>query len=127
MRELEIDVNSDSLLLRAVVTRAPYQSQSGKSLLRIEDIKRLGDLCFLQLSELRHRGAFSTVAQSFAACSARCVSIKEKETQDFIGVWYKVCQLGIIKQAEITIIRELWHVLGAMLLPLLVDQPASRR
>lgn len=90
LRQLDTRVNLDSLLLRAVIIRAPYQPRYDKSYLRIEDMKRLGDLCFLQLSELRHRGAFSTVAQSFAACSARCVSIKEKEIQDFIGVWYKV-------------------------------------
>lgn len=36
------------------------------------DYQRIGDLAFEQLAELRHRGAFSTVSQTFAAWCIAC-------------------------------------------------------
>lgn len=37
-------------------------------------VEKLGNLCFNQLVELRHRGAFSTVAQTFGALCRRCTN-----------------------------------------------------
>ena len=39
-------------------------------------ILALGNLCFAQLAELRHRGAFSTVAQTWIVCCTRCKDMK---------------------------------------------------
>ena len=52
--------------------------------------KTFGDLAFTELRELRHRGAFSTVSQTFADCCIRCVETKDSETQALPREWYKV-------------------------------------
>ncbi|KAK1057680.1 hypothetical protein LTR74_013985 [Friedmanniomyces endolithicus] len=41
--------------------------------------RKLTELCFTQLAELRHRGAFSTVAQTWVVC---CLSSREEVTVD---------------------------------------------
>ena len=41
------------------------------------DYQRIGDLAFEQLAELRHRGAFSTVSQTFAAWCIACKRLPE--------------------------------------------------
>lgn len=43
-----------------------------------DGVQRIGDLAFTQLAELRHRGAFSTVAQTFATC---CVAAVKENSQ----------------------------------------------
>lgn len=56
-----------SLLLGALLPSAQRRrSQDGTT----PTIITLSDLCFEQLAELRHRGAFSTVAQTWIACCA---------------------------------------------------------
>ena len=50
--------------MRTLVTKLPLLS-SPDGVLSQEQLNALGDLCFDQLVELRHRGAFSTVAQTF--------------------------------------------------------------
>jgi len=59
--------------------------QSGSSFL--ED---LGHLCFTELSELRHRGAFSTAAQTFAALCQQCALAKDVRTRALLQGWYMV-------------------------------------
>lgn len=59
--------------------------------LQFEDYLQIGNLTFNQLAELRHRGAFSTVSRTFAACctaSARSIASKN------LGLpwkFYQVC------------------------------------
>ena len=55
-----------------------------------EDMLILGNLCFEQLVELRHRGAFSAVAQAFTACCTRCRNSVDKTVQGYLATWYKV-------------------------------------
>lgn len=52
--------------------------------------ERLGALCFTQLLELRHRGAHSTVAQTFAAFCRRCATSKIPKLQALPEAWYQV-------------------------------------
>ncbi|KAL8920823.1 MAG: hypothetical protein Q9172_004329 [Xanthocarpia lactea] len=61
--------------------------------------KTFGDLTFTELRELRHRGAFSTVSQTFADCCIRCVESKDSETQALPGEWYKKTLLCIQQRA----------------------------
>ena len=50
----------------------------------------LGNLSLIQLAELRHRGAFSTVAQTFTIiCRIYQVS-KVESLRKLLGVWYSV-------------------------------------
>ena len=48
----------------------------------------LGDLCFIQLAELRHRGAFSTVAQTWLACCSRCSALRVDGGKLAVKTWY---------------------------------------
>lgn len=72
-----------------------------------DDVTRIGDLAFMQLAELRHRGAFSTVSQTFtASCVAaakknRWLSSQASNNQDkcsfhpyVLEKWYQVCHQG---------------------------------
>ena len=50
--------NGDSLLLDAMLSNPTYSPKSGDLMLTCRDFETIGDLCFSQLAELRHRGAF---------------------------------------------------------------------
>ena len=45
-------------------------------LVSTENFQRVFDLTFIELVELRHRGAFSAVAQAFAACCSRAAALQ---------------------------------------------------
>ncbi|KAL8811725.1 MAG: hypothetical protein Q9200_001557, partial [Gallowayella weberi] len=51
--------------------------------------RKFGNLAFTELAELRHRGAFSTVSQTFAECCVRCVQSKDAQTQALTREWYQ--------------------------------------
>ena len=69
--------------------------------LALEDFEMMGNLSFAQLNEIRHRGAFSTVAATFLTC---CVKCQASELEGFSGlpaIWYQVCKLsGHVDQAD---------------------------
>jgi len=67
-----------------------YSPQASATGLQYEDLDRIGRLNFTQLAELRHRGAFSTVSQTFAACCACCAQSSDKVVRDLLATWYKV-------------------------------------
>ncbi|KAI4089386.1 MAG: hypothetical protein LQ339_008555 [Xanthoria mediterranea] len=59
-----------------------------------------GELAFTELAELRHRGAFSTVSQTFSDCCIRCVESKDLETQELPKSWYQKTLLCIQQRAS---------------------------
>ena len=67
---------SYSSLLQIIVQQSPLVNESKPESpvvgLKPEDLERLARLSFTQLTELRHRGAFSAVAHAYAACCLRC-------------------------------------------------------
>ncbi|KAK5174565.1 uncharacterized protein LTR77_001646 [Saxophila tyrrhenica] len=65
-----------------------------------EQVLALSDLCFTQLSELRHRGAFSTVAQTWVACCLRCHDLKTEDGQSVTELWYDRV-LGILRDGHL--------------------------
>ena len=79
----------ESILLRAMISRAPIGANLD-SLISHESFETLGKLCFTQLVDLRHRGAFSTVAQTFAAFCRRCFSVDDEMLTILPGKWYQV-------------------------------------
>lgn len=80
-----------SLLLHAILLNTTYAPpDNGPDGLSFEDFRRIGTLSFVQLAELRHRGAFSTVAQTFAACCKRCGRSKDSGISGLPETWYKV-------------------------------------
>ena len=81
--------DSDSVLIRTIITKASV-GDSEQSILTPAVFERLGRLCFTQLLELRHRGAHSTVAQTFAAFCRRCATSKIPELKVLPDTWYQV-------------------------------------
>lgn len=67
-------------------------TSSDRTLLSPRQLRQLGDLTFTELAELRHRGAFSTVAQTFVICCIRSNSGAETVSQT-LEDWYKVNDL----------------------------------
>ena len=71
-------LKESSLLLGTIVNQ---------KLLDTEGLIELSNLCFTQLAELRHRGAFSTVAQMWIICCGRCKDVDIAGT-NAIYSWY---------------------------------------
>ncbi|KAH9866691.1 hypothetical protein J1614_008384 [Plenodomus biglobosus] len=88
-----------STLLRTVVTKAPI-GHGNRDFLTPESFEQLGRLCFTQLLELRHRGAFSTVSQTFAAFCRRCVTSKTPALQALPEAWYQETLQSIQAKAD---------------------------
>jgi hypothetical protein len=76
-----------SSLMHATMQNPKY-GPSGENGLIHEDYRKIGDLAYIQLSELRHRGAFTTVAQCFAACCAKSVHPNDDRTTNLLQYWY---------------------------------------
>jgi len=86
----ETTANTSSSLMRAVVTRAPVLDREEPSeFIRLEEqnLQDLVKLAFTELTELRHRGAFSAVAQAFAACCSRS---SRSNRPDILEMFYAV-------------------------------------
>ena len=79
-----------SCLMHAMITNKAYGPPSVDEGLNYNDYKRLGKLSFTQLAELRHRGAFSTVSQTFAACCMRCAQADDLLVARLPQNWYQV-------------------------------------
>ncbi|KAF2106936.1 HEAT repeat protein-like protein [Lophiotrema nucula] len=77
-----------SVLLRSIVSKAPIGT-SDTSILTPADFEKMGKQCFTQLVELRHRGAFSTVAQTFAAFCRRCFLVDDPALRALPEKWYE--------------------------------------
>ena len=81
---------SDSLLMHAIVDRVLSDGQESSSILPTVNYSVYGRVLFTQLAELRHRGAFSAVAQTFAAWCTMCSMSKEPTVSNLPKEWYKV-------------------------------------
>jgi hypothetical protein len=75
--------------LHATLSNATY-GPKGENGLRRADYEKIGTLSFIQLAELRHRGAFSTVAQTFTTCCQRCGQSKDASIYTLPEAWYEV-------------------------------------
>ncbi|KAL5117570.1 hypothetical protein ACEQ8H_004463 [Pleosporales sp. CAS-2024a] len=91
-------VKEASMLLRVMITKAPIGDDKS-ALISPALFEKLGRLCFNQLLELRHRGAFSTVSQTFAAFCRRCVSSQIPELRALPEMWYQETLLSIQDKA----------------------------
>jgi hypothetical protein len=84
--------NTYSVLLRTVISKAPVGDKES-DLMTPGLFEKLGRLCFTQLLELRHRGAFSTVSQTFAVFCRRCVSSNVPSIRALPEMWYQVLMI----------------------------------
>lgn len=78
-----------SLLLYALL-QVDIGTENNEPSLSHDDFEDIGRLTFTQLAELRHRGAFSTVARTFAVCCVKCIQAKDPEINRLPEKWYKV-------------------------------------
>ncbi|KAF2481654.1 putative death-receptor fusion protein-domain-containing protein [Neohortaea acidophila] len=108
-------LKESSLLLGVLVS---------KDLLNVADILSLGDLSFSQLAELRHRGAFSTVAQTWTICCTRCSTLRVAEGTDQLEHWYD--QVFHILSSRTTINTRRSAGIPALLCGLLVADKTGR-
>lgn len=81
---------ASSALMQAMITNPHYGPPNPGTGMRYDDFAKIGDLALTQLAGLRHRGAFSTVSQTFAACCIRCGSSKDPTLADLTNTWYQV-------------------------------------
>ena len=93
------DTNIHSLLLHATLTNITY-GPAGVYGLGRSDFEKIGMMSFTQLAELRHRGAFSTVSQTFAACCERCSSSDKEDLKALPRKWYREASAKIFESAS---------------------------
>jgi len=72
-----------------MISKAPI-GEGERAIISTALYEKLGRLCFTQLLELRHRGAFSTVSQTFSAFCRRCVSSDVASLRALPEIWYQV-------------------------------------
>lgn len=73
-----------SLLLSALASQADVTDDPTQE----DFLKAMGNLCFSQLAELRHRGAFSTVAQTWTTCCLQSTNLQAFDGTHMLMVWY---------------------------------------
>ncbi|KAH6896991.1 putative death-receptor fusion protein-domain-containing protein [Thelonectria olida] len=99
-------VHEASNLLRALVLSIRQRSRPGRIHPPRELYERIGNLSFTQLSTLRHRGAFTTVALTFSTC---CQLVKHLQQGDdgpqgptLLEQWYSGTMDAIFAQVSTT-------------------------
>ncbi|KAJ5835407.1 Armadillo-like helical [Penicillium robsamsonii] len=88
-----------SLLLHATLVNTSY-GPSGDHGLNLADFANIGGVSFTQLAELRHRGAFSNVSQTFATCCQRCSASKDPSIRELPRSWYQEAKSTIFDSAS---------------------------
>lgn len=77
--------------MHTIATHPPIASSAlSNQGLHYDDYHEFGELVFQQLAELRHRGAFSTVAQTFAAWCVTCSVSDNPVIVELPKQWYQV-------------------------------------
>lgn len=76
--------------MHAMVTTKGYIPPSIRESTDYEGYYTFGHQAYTQLAELRHRGAFSTVSHTFAACCLLCARSSQLAIREHPKTWYKV-------------------------------------
>ncbi|KAF7617583.1 cell cycle-associated protein [Aspergillus flavus] len=92
-------LRESSLLLYATLANRTY-GPTGELGLTKSDFEMIGVASFTQLAELRHRGAFSTVSQTFATCCLRCGQSSDPEIASLPHNWYQEARKIIFETAS---------------------------
>ncbi|KAI1268651.1 hypothetical protein F5Y18DRAFT_376294 [Xylariaceae sp. FL1019] len=97
-------VHESSNLMRAIASNARYNRALGFLAPSQQNFENIGRLTFEQLSNLRHRGAFSTVSQTFTTCCqlVQTVQVEAGDKTDLLEEWYKGALECIYNQASTT-------------------------
>lgn len=85
--------------MRIIAQNARFNRQQGFLAPSQQNFEDIGNLTFDELSNLRHRGAFSTVSQTFTACCqlVLCIPAYQNDDVDLLKKWYEVCQSQTLK------------------------------
>ncbi|CAK4020465.1 HEAT repeat [Lecanosticta acicola] len=87
-------------------------------------LEKMGDQCFTQLAELRHRGAFSTVAQTWTACCLRCQSLRTIDGTLLLESWY--LRVLVMLRKNVTINTRRSAGLPALLCGILIADKSAK-
>ncbi|KAJ5123735.1 hypothetical protein N7448_009832 [Penicillium atrosanguineum] len=115
-------LRESSMLLHATQFNTTYGPGDGNGL-QLADFDKVGKTSFTQLAELRHRGAFSTVSQTFATCCQRCSDSKDVSIQELPRLWYGEAKATIFESAAKLTRRSAG--LPALVTGILVASPGS--
>ncbi|KAM6526770.1 hypothetical protein FSOLCH5_002855 [Fusarium solani] len=99
-------VHESSNLLRTLILPIKQRSREGKIFPSREVYERIGNLTFTQLANLRHRGAFATVALTFSTCCQLVKHLDQGEAgaegPDLLETWYNGTLDAIYAQVSTT-------------------------
>lgn len=81
--------------MRTIVQSMRNRSREGLITPSRKAFEAIGNLSFTQLANLRHRGAFTTVAATFATCCQLTKHLDPVEGEvPLLEIWYQVsCQI----------------------------------
>lgn len=85
--------------MRAIALTLRHSGRAATISPSMSNFKTIGTLTFEQLSTLRHRGAFSTVTQTFATCCQQAKYLHNEGEgegeggRSLLNIWYKVSRL----------------------------------
>ncbi|ETS85749.1 hypothetical protein PFICI_03774 [Pestalotiopsis fici W106-1] len=96
-------IHESSHLLRVISSNIRIK-KSGYIRPSSQEFEAIGNLTFEQLSNLRHRGAFTTVTQTFASCCqlVKYSSSSSEQDKSLLKVWYQGALDCIHTQASTT-------------------------
>lgn len=84
-------IHESSNLLRVIASRLASESRTKPSAQSRASFEVIGRLTFQELSSLRHRGAFTTVSQTFATCCQLVHHFPtEPNSTSLLDEWYQV-------------------------------------
>ncbi|CAI6088687.1 unnamed protein product [Clonostachys chloroleuca] len=96
-------IHESSNLIRAMALTVWAKPQAKSISPSLDSFKRMGDLSFIQLSTLRHRGAFSTVSSTFSTCCQQTQYLgKEGAGSNILDAWYQGTMSAIFAQVSTT-------------------------
>ncbi|KAI0971132.1 putative death-receptor fusion protein-domain-containing protein [Xylaria arbuscula] len=97
-------IHESSNLMRTVAQNARYDRKHHYLTPSQRNFEDIGNLTFDQLSSLRHRGAFSTVSQTFTACCQLVQSTlaHQNNDSDLLQKWYEGALNCIYTQGSTT-------------------------
>jgi hypothetical protein len=94
-------VEESSKLMRSMVLALKYHDKDTALFPTPAQFERIGNLSFLQLATLRHRGAFTAVSLTFAACCQRTKFVKISQSS-LLTTWYEGTLEAIYSQRSTT-------------------------
>ncbi|KAI0145897.1 hypothetical protein F4776DRAFT_382398 [Hypoxylon sp. NC0597] len=97
-------IHESSNLMRVIASNARQSRAHGVLTPSRQNFERIGRLTFEELSNLRHRGAFTTVSQTFTSCCqlVRYFHNSSNDGLSLLDEWYKGALTCIHTQASTT-------------------------